>query len=80
MMKTYNFTKKKKGQTGYAPSNYLQIQENKEEQAAAKKARREKMMAERKTLRENVEQKRKERKQLEEEVKVLEEVNKRYLT
>ena len=38
------------------------------------------MMAERKTLRENVEQKRKERKQLEEEVKVLEEVNKRYLT
>jgi len=63
------------GQTGYAPSNYLQIQENKEEQAAAKKARREKMMAERKTLRENVEQKRKERKQLEEEVKVLEESN-----
>merc|ERR1711943_37970 len=34
-----------------------------------------KMMAERKTLRENVEQKRKERKQLEEEVKVLEESN-----
>lgn len=62
------------GQTGYAPSNYLEPHENQAEQAAIKKARREKMMAERKVLRETVEAKRTQRKQLEEEVKMLEEV------
>merc|ERR1711862_31919 len=65
------------GQTGYAPSNYLQAQGGgqSEDQSAAKKARREKMMAERKDLRERVERKRTQRKQLEEEVKYLEESN-----
>ena len=62
------------GQTGYAPSNYLQAQENQADQSAAKRARREKMMAERKVLRERVEAKRAQRKQLEEEVRILEEV------
>jgi DNA repair exonuclease SbcCD ATPase subunit len=63
------------GKTGYAPSNYLQAQENQEELQAAKKARRDKMFGERNELRERVEQKRQRRKQLEEEVSSLEESN-----
>ena len=62
------------GYTGYAPSNYLQAEENPEEIAAAKRARREKMIAERNELRANVKQKRDLRKQLEDEVNTLEEV------
>merc|ERR1712137_398070 len=63
------------GYTGYAPSNYLQAEENPEEIAAAKRARREKMIAERNELRANVKQKRDLRKQLEDEVNTLEESN-----
>merc|ERR1712137_1256690 len=60
------------GQTGYVPSNYVQIKENTNDLAAAKKARRQKMMAERNDLRAIVEEKRAKRKQLEEEVKQME--------
>jgi uncharacterized protein (UPF0371 family) len=66
----------RKGVAGFVPANYVAMKgEGGQDDAAARKAKRQKMLQERRELKAIVDEKRARRVQLEEEVKYLEDVS-----